>query len=437
MIIFALSISQTSKAQSFRIYGGKDSQTLSFKLINNLIIIPVSVNGTELQFILDSGVGAPVIFNLSDADSLSLSHVEQIQVRGLGKGEPIEALHSKNNLLKVGAMVGGNKELYLIQKDQFDLSSKLGETVHGMIGYDLLKDFVVTISYSNKRITFTKPEKYKYKKCRKCETFDLEFYRNKPYINAQIVTADTNERKDVKLLIDSGGSDAVWLFEDDELKVPEKSFHDFIGEGITGSIYGQRAKLESFELKNFVLDEPNVAYLDSMSSYHARRFKERNGSLGGAILRRFHVILDYPNAKLTLKKNSKFNEKFGYNMSGIELMYDGKELVKSRDNQRAPFLVSQDNNVTSSNTVFVNVTYNYNFKPIYKIAQVRKDSPAEKAGIMVGDLLVKINNNWAYNYNLQQLTEYLYHKKNKTIKLKVKRDGEELDFKFKLIDMLQ
>ena len=35
----------------------------NFKLINNLIIIPVEVNGVTLSFLLDTGVSKPIIFN--------------------------------------------------------------------------------------------------------------------------------------------------------------------------------------------------------------------------------------------------------------------------------------------------------------------------------------------------------------------------------------
>jgi hypothetical protein len=86
----------------------------------------------------------------------------------------------------------------------------MGETIHGIIGYDLLKNFIVKINYQSKKIDFYKPENYRYKKCRKCETFPIELYRNKPYINLN-VQIDTVGKKltNVKLLIDSGGSDAI------------------------------------------------------------------------------------------------------------------------------------------------------------------------------------------------------------------------------------
>ena len=42
----------------------------------------------------------------------------------------------------------------------FDLSSKMGTTIHGIIGYNLLRNFVVKINYRTKRIHFYNPKKY-------------------------------------------------------------------------------------------------------------------------------------------------------------------------------------------------------------------------------------------------------------------------------------
>ncbi len=435
LLFILLSSVSFISAQDFRFIGGATSQTFSFKLINNLIIIPVEVNGSKLSFILDSGVSSPVVFNLTSSDSLQLKNVEKIQIRGLGTGDPIEALHSKSNRFRIGNLFAVNKSLFIIYKEQFDLSAKLGITVHGMIGYDLLKDFVVTINYMSKKITFTKPKNYKYRRCSKCETFDLEFYKKKPYINGEVVAMNSYQKMPVKLLIDSGGSDALWLFEDETFTVPEKAFVDFIGEGITGSIYGMRSRLKSFYLKSFVFENPNVAYLDSLSTSQAKRFKERNGSLGGGILKRFKVIFDYPNKKVTLKKNSMFKNKFGYNMSGIELMHNGKELVRKKG--KAAFIVSKDNETTATNTVYLDVNYDYEFQPIYKVANVRKDSPAANAGILKGDVLVKVNGTFAYNYSLEDIIEKFYGDSGKRVRLRINRNGEVIDLEFRLKDLLE
>lgn len=435
LILIFLLCTNFLSAQDFRFIGKNTSQTFSFKLINNLIIIPVEVNGSKLSFILDSGVSAPVVFNLTSSDTLELKNAEKIQIRGLGTGEPIEALHSKRNRFRIGNLFAVNKSLFIIYKEQFDLSAKLGIAVHGMIGYDLLKDFVVTINYATKKITFTDPESYRYRRCSKCETFDLEFYKKKPYINGEVVVLNSYKKMPVKLLIDSGGSDALWLFEDETFQVPEKAFEDFIGEGITGSIFGMRSKLKSFSLKSFVFENPNVAYLDSISTYHAKRFEERNGSLGGGILKRFKVVFDYPNKKITLKKNSMFNDKFGYNMSGIELMHNGKELVRKKG--KAAFIVSKDNEATATNTVYLDVNYDYEFQPIYKVANIRMDSPAANVGILKGDVLVKVNGTFAYNYSIEDILEKFYGVSGKRVRLRINRNGEVIDYEFKLKNLLE
>lgn len=192
------------------------------------------------------------------------------------------------------------------------MSGKLGFPVNGIIGYDILKDFVVTVNYISKKITFDSPEIYRYKECRKCETFDLFFYKNKPYIDGEIVVqTPTLKTIPVQLLIDSGGTDSLWLFENEDLgiSIPENSFEDYIGEGISGSIFGMRSRLKSFSLKSFKIKNINVAYLDSISTNYAKKLKTRNGSLGGNILKRFKVIFDYPNSKITLKKNRNFSER--------------------------------------------------------------------------------------------------------------------------------
>lgn len=428
--------SYDAKAQQFRLLGNTDSYTTSFKLINNLIVLPLEINGSKLTFILDSGVSKPVIFNLSSQDSVEINHVEKILIRGLGDGDPLEVLYSRQNRFKLGKLYSPNEDLFIVYNDELDFSSKLGIPVHGLIGHSILKDFVVTVDYVNKRLTFTKPDKYKYKKCRKCETFDLEFYKNKPYIQGLVkVIEPMNKELEVKLLIDSGGSDSIWLFEDNEIKTPSKSFHDFIGEGLSGSIYGKRSRLKSFTLKSFIFNNPNVAYLDSLSTLHAKKFKERNGSIGGNILKRFKVIFDYPKSKVTFKKNSKFSEKFGYNLSGIEFMHFGKELVKQRD--QTAFTVSKDNETKESNTVSFDYSYSYEFKSIYKIYQVRKGSSAAEAGIMKDDIIVKINGIYVYNYDLQQLTRKFHGKEGRSVRLQVNRNGEILNFEFKLKDILK
>ena len=86
----------------FVLQNNKESDKIRFKLINNLIIIPVEINGAELAFILDSGVRKPILFNLlNTSDSLYINQTETVLLRGLGGGDPIEAIRSKKIFLKL------------------------------------------------------------------------------------------------------------------------------------------------------------------------------------------------------------------------------------------------------------------------------------------------------------------------------------------------
>ena len=159
----------------FHITGNKHKQQLSFIHKNNLIIIPMEVNGKSLNFILDTGVSRTLLFNLNQIDSLDLKEIKKIKIRGLGSNKPVNALLSKNNEFKLKNIVGSHQNLLFILDSDFDLSAKLGLTIHGIIGYDLMKDFVVEINYLHKKITFYKSSKSPTRKIRKAELLPLTF----------------------------------------------------------------------------------------------------------------------------------------------------------------------------------------------------------------------------------------------------------------------
>ena len=178
------------------------------------------------------------------------------------------------------------------------------------------------------------------------------------------------------------------------------------------------------------MKKPNITYLDTLSTVIARKHEGRDGSLGSSILSRFKVIFDYPNSKITLKKNNKFKNEFKYNMSGIEVVYGGQTLVKEL--QQASFEFSSENRQAETETITFSYNYKYMFKPIYKISHIRENSPALEVGIKAGDLILEINGKKGYNYKLQDIVEKLYEKDNKIVKLLIDRNGVKLKFEFRL-----
>lgn len=433
--LFNFSFSQ----DNFFIQNKKKSDKIKFKLINNLIVVPVEINGVTLSFLLDTGVSKPIIFNfLNVSDTLRIKNTEKIFLRGLGEGESVEALKSENNIVKIGDAIKLNQDLYAIYDSNLNFAPRLGFSIHGIIGYDLFKDLVVEINYSNRFIRLSEPYTYAYKSCNKCERLNLEFYRNKPYINGEVKIDKKNIP--VKLLIDTGGSDALWLFEDDSLgiKSSNKYFNDFLGHGLSGSVYGKRSKVEAFSLKSFTLKNANVAFPDSTYIFHAKKIKDRNGSLAGNILKRFNIIMDYSRAIITLNKNRHFKDKFNYNKSGIELAHNGFRFVREKDNTvlNSRRGIMQSNNFQNGTRIEMDTQYKISLKPAYTIVELRDNSPAKKAGLKIGDIILNINRKNTYQFSLQKLMQIFYGDTGSEIKLAVERDGKVLTFNFLLENML-
>ena len=189
-----------------------DKVVIPFKLINNLIFIPINVNGVELNFMLDSGVEETILFSMEDKKEVSFFNVEKITLRGLGSEASIEGLKSTSNTLEVKGLKSSNHLLYIVLDQSFNLSSHIGIPVNGIIGYNFLKNNLVEINYGSKRITvYKETDKNRKRINKKFQLVPISIERSKPYITSSVVL--NSIEIPVKLLIDIGNSDALWLFQ--------------------------------------------------------------------------------------------------------------------------------------------------------------------------------------------------------------------------------
>ncbi|MGB5189227.1 aspartyl protease family protein [Robiginitalea sp.] len=425
-------------AQQYRLPAGKEhTDRIRFELINNLVIIPMEVNGASLNFILDSGVSKPILFNLTGQDSIELRDVSQITIRGLGDGEPVEALRSLGNTFSIQSLKNLSQELYVVLDKDMNFSSSLGIPVHGIIGYDLFKEYVVEINYSRKFLRFHNPVTY-VRKSRKDEvTLPLTIAENKAYLHGSVVV-DNQEEIPVKLLMDTGSSDALWLFPDTEkgLKVPDKHYEDYLGKGLSGTIYGMRTKIQQMRLGDFVLQDAKAAFPNMESFRLASNLGDRNGSAGGELLKRFNMIIDYPGAQITLTKNALFDKPFQFNLAGIELEHAGIRYIAERIADSNGF-VRSDDKTFSSVQLMVGSQTRLSLVPEIVVSAIRAGSPAEEVGLKTGDVILAVNGKPVHRYKLQEVMEMINEKKGRSIRLLIERYNQDLLFSFVLRDLFE
>ncbi|MFV5691236.1 PDZ domain-containing protein [Flavobacterium sp. LT1R49] len=438
ILFFLLFSSLTILAQDgFEFSKEVDKVTIPFKFINNLIFIPIKVNGVELIFLLDSGVEETILFSLEEKKEIEFSNVEKITLRGLGSEDAIEGLKSTNNILEIGALKAKKYLLYIVLDDEFNLSSHVGIPVNGIIGYQFFRNNLVEINYDRKRIIVHRNIEKKRKKTeKKFEKVAIAIERLKPYITST-VTIDSVELP-AKLLIDIGNSDAIWLFENRSrlIKVPSKSFEDYLGKGFSGDIEGKRARITKFKVAEFEFHNPIVAFPDSSSVRNVKMVSGRVGSVGSEILRRFLVVFDYTNGFLYLKKNKEYYSPFNYNKSGVEIQHNGLQWVQETvPLETVPTVVSTDNPFTLKNNTS-DFKYKFNLKPIYEITNVRKNSPAANSGLQKGDIIVSINKFLAYKYSLQEINSLFKSGEENWINLEILRNGQIHNIRFQLKNIL-
>ena len=428
-------LSQVS-AQNFDLPDGQKSEKIKFQLINNVMVIPIEVNGSKLSFIMDSGVSTPLLFNLTEHDSIQINKVSEITIRGLGEGEPIQALSSRNNTFKMGAVRNFKQELYVVLDESLNFSTSLGIPIHGIIGYDLFRDFIVEINYHSKYIKFHNPELYTIKEYKKSQTLPLAIRNKKAYIKSAVVLKNKKEVP-IRMLLDTGSSDAVWLFENAEIDIPDKNYDDFLGRGLGGDIYGKRTKVRSIKIGDFVIENAKTAFPDRASFGAVKYLGNRNGSLGGEVLKRFNFIFDYRNNRVTLRKNGNFKAPFDYNLSGIDLQHNGVRYITESIAEPNGIVKDKSKKTFGTVQILMENQTRLSLVPEIIVSGIRAGSPAHGAGLKEGDVILAVNGESVHTYKLQQILHMLNEKKGKRVRVRIERADANKVITFVLKDVFK
>ncbi|MDX2248038.1 MAG: aspartyl protease family protein [Bacteroidia bacterium] len=371
-----------------------DYVKIPVEIQHNIILIPVRINKSfEMNFILDTGVRTTILTETMVAGFLSLDTLETISVRGLGEGSVIQAALARDLSVSLPGLEGHGINLIILPEGVISYSGIFGKPVYGIIGFEVFRQFVVEINYTQKYVKLYNP--FKYKPHRKSTAIPIEIRKAKPYVTATLTDHRGHNIKS-QWLLDTGASQAVSLFDDD-LPLPYPSVDAYLGMGLSGNVYGKLGRIQEFSLGEFSFQDVIAGYPEANSINMIDTVDTWYGNLGAEIISRFHVAFDYTRGYVYLRKNNLYKKEFFYNISGLELLTMGN---------------------------------NYDQ---YVISYVRPNSPAEEAGIEVNDQIVGINGFTADQLNIDELYGTLSRQNGKVVSLRLKRQEKIVKVKFRLL----
>ena len=375
-----------TSAQYFDITGGKKRVSIPFKLVRNLVIVPVSINNKgPFNFVMDTGVGITIITDPKLIDSANITTKRDIKLYGLG-GQDYDAFvipYIQANMPNISSFL---MQAAFLNNDPFNLSNYAGMPISGLLGYDFFNSLAVRFNFSDSTMVVSRPENMRL--LRKGTKIPITIENKKPYLIASIKMPD-GKTVHSKLVIDLGAGHPLSLEHlVQQNGMPVNFIAANLGMGLTGPVSGYISRINEIELgryklKNIITSFPDQAYLKTQVNV-----TPRDGNLGIGLLKRFTIVLDYAGKAMYIKPNPYFKQPFEHDMSGMEYYFAGDDF---------------DHLI---------------------IGRVEPDSPAYNVGLMTNDEITSINLKPVGKMSIEEIDAIFRSKDGRNLLLHIWRNNK-------------
>ncbi len=361
--------------------GTTQPATTTADIVGTRVHIPVSVNGAApATFILDTGaVKSPV--DPKYAETLGIKSRGSVTAQGAG-GSVKVGLASDLRM----SFAGLNAK---VEKSPMTplgaISLRIGQPVHGVLGYDVMRKYVTEIDYANERVTFHPPS---FRPPAEAVRLPIRFDGHLPLVDARITLPDGRELHP-RLLIDTGAGNGLILTRAYVAKSKieiEPTLEITGGLGVGGETRTRLGRIGSLQLAGFTFDNPLASM--SRDTRGVLASSDFDGLIGGPILRRFTLYVDYPRKEFAFLPNAAFHTPIEADGSGLGLA--------SRDHK---------------------------FDTVV-IREVLSNTPASEADLRVGDEVVAVDGKAAVPKDLDEIRE-AFREHGRSFSLTIRRDGSQ------------
>lgn len=332
------------------------ARTIPFELYANAIWFAGRVNGSgPLHILLDTAAGGCVI-NRSKLDALKLPALSEWDQLNAGSGDnPTLLTRIPSVRIEFGGIALQPVHPIAIPLDE--VANSFGAPMDAIVGFELLERYVVRIDYDARTLTLYDPKEYRYDGGG--AVLPLEVRANVPVVRAKIGLPG-KPAIEGEFLVDAPYPGAVQFatpfVRRHDLRAAALVFRPRLlegqGAGVGGKAVHEIGRIASIQLGPYLLKLPTAAFANAKAGAFART--DIAGILGGELLRRFRVTLDYSRQRMILEPTAHLGEPFEADASGL--------LVEALGPPYREFTVSR----------------------------VAENTPAAEAGIRVGDRLLEI-----------------------------------------------
>jgi hypothetical protein len=317
------------------------------QLTGGVVLLTAAIDNRRdsLHFILDTGSGG-ISLDSSTVEKLNIETVASDRtIRGIAGIKTVR--FANNHTLHFQGLSVDSLNFHI--NDYDILSGVYGVKIDGIIGYSLLRQFLVGIDYETNTLAIYSPGDFKYPK---------GGWIMRPAIaGLPMQYAYVGDARTVlaRFFIDTGAGLNLLLnnefLKDSSLLGSRVRRYPTVAEGLGGKTTMDMALLKSFRLGPFKFRNIPVYLFDD--DFGVTSYPNLAGLVGNDLLRRFNVFINYPRSEIYLVRNAFFRDPFDYSYTGLGLFQVGADVL---------------------------------------VSDVIAGSPAEKAGLQVGDRLLAAGN---------------------------------------------
>lgn len=266
------------------------------------VIIQVRLNGKgPFNMVLDTGSDVATI-DLATAKDLGLNlKLTGQQATGAGS-EKSQIFLTQIPQVEIGGLASRN--IVAVAVDLSKSSQVLGKSLHGVLGYNVLKNRVVQFDYPKRVIRFYSSSPYpKVAPTSNDERRVVLPFRlrdDSPIIDDVFVNG-----KKITAVIDTGGGGTYFALMPEAIsslglaQEMSQAEPDSRGVGVNGLISSRKGKIKTLRVGAIKIDSPTVIFYPKGAGKDNRKF---GGAIGNAFLQDFVVTFDYLNKTVVLER---------------------------------------------------------------------------------------------------------------------------------------